>query len=205
MDENEIDNAKDVKIILLGENGVGKTSIINRYITNQFNPDVQNVTLGSNYFTKEIKNNSVNYRLKIWDTNGQEKFHSVTSLYIQGSNIILLVYSLDSKESFENLDFWYNTIKSSLDGKNYIFAIIANKSDLKDNVAVSDEEGKSYAEEKEAMFQKISAKEDGDGINKLFDNLIDELRKTNYQVNASIVLTKTHFKKKKKDKKKKNC
>ena len=202
MDENEIDNAKDVKIILLGENGVGKTSIINRYITNQFNPDVQNVTLGSNYFTKEIKNNSVNYRLKIWDTNGQEKFHSVTSLYIQGSNIILLVYSLDSKESFENLDFWYNTIKSSLDGKNYIFAIIANKSDLKDNVAVSDEEGKKYAKEKKAIFRKISAKEDGNVIDKLFDDLIDELRKTNFEVNSSIVLTKTHFKKKKKHEKK---
>ena len=202
MDENEIDNAKDVKIILLGENGVGKTSIINRYITNQFNPDVQNVTLGSNYFTKEIKNNRVNYRLKIWDTNGQEKFHSVTSLYIQGSNIILLVYSLDSKESFENLDFWYNTIKSSLDGKNYIFAIIANKSDLKDNVAVSDEEGKKYAKEKKAIFRSISAKEDGNGIDKLFDDLIDELRKTNFEVNSSIVLTRAHFKKKKKHEKK---
>ena len=205
MDENEKEDTRDVKIILLGENGVGKTSIINRYINNKFNPDIQNETLGSNYLTKDIKNNNINYRLKIWDTNGQEKFHSVTKLFIQGSNIILLVYSIDSKESFENLDFWYNTMKSCLNGKNYIFAIIANKSDLEENEAVSEEEGKSYAEEKEAMFQKISAKEDGDGINKLFDNLIDELRKTNYQVNASIVLTKTHFKKKKKDQKKKNC
>ena len=202
MDEIELDNTKDVKIILLGENGVGKTSIINRYITNQFNPDFQNVTLGSNYFTKEIKNNRVNYRLKIWDTNGQDKFHSVMKLFIQGSNIILLVYSIDSKESFENLDFWYNTMKSSLDGKNYIFAIIANKTDLKDNVVVSDEKGKIYAKEKNSMFKKISAKEDGIGIDDLFNKLIDELRKTNFEVNSSIVLTKTHFKKKKKHEKK---
>ena len=69
-------------------------------------------------------------------------------------------------------------------------------------MAVSDEEGKKYAKEKKAIFRKISAKEDGNGIDKLFDDLIDELRKTNFEVNSSIVLTKTHFKKKKKHEKK---
>ena len=79
-------------MILLVENEVEKTSIINRYINNEFNPDIQNETFGSNYFIKAIKKKNINYRLKIWDTNGQKKFHSVTKLFIQDSNIIFLVY-----------------------------------------------------------------------------------------------------------------
>ena len=205
MDELDSEDTKDVKIILLGENGVGKTSIIKRYIDNKFNPDIQNETLGSNYFTKVIKNNKENYRLKIWDTNGQEKYHSVTKLFIQGSNIVLLIYSIDSKESLENLDFWYNNMKSILDGDNYIFAVIANKNDLKDDGIVSEEEGEKYAKEKKAIFKSISAKEDGDGINKLFDTLINELRNINYEVDSSVVLTETHFKKKKKHEKRNFC
>jgi small GTP-binding protein len=89
-EKNKIET-KEVKVILLGETGVGKTSIINRFISNEFIND-NTITLGSSFSTKEIKKQNVNYKLKIWDTTGQEKFHSVTNLFIKGSNIINIRY-----------------------------------------------------------------------------------------------------------------
>ena len=96
-------------------------------------------------------------------------------------------------------------MKAILDWDNYIFAIIANKNDLKNNAVVSEEEGEKYAKEKKAIFKSISAKEDKNEINKLFDTLIDELRKINYEADSSIVLTETHFNKKKKHEKRTFC
>jgi len=92
------------------------------------------------------------------DTYGQEQYHSVTKLFIQGSNIVLLIYSIDSKESLENLDFWYNTMKAILDGDNYIFAIIANKNDLKNNAVVSEEEGENMQKKKMQYLNQFHLK-----------------------------------------------
>ena len=169
-DENEKNpELKEIKIILLGENGVGKTSIINRYINNEFRPETENVTLGSNCFQKDIKKNKDIYRMRIWDTTGQEKFHCVTQLFIKGSNIVLLVYSVDSIESFQKLTYWYDSMKEFLEEGKYILCIVANKNDLEEESVVTEEEGKKYAEEKNAIFKSVSAKEGGDCINNLFD------------------------------------
>lgn len=199
MDDDEKIETKDVKVIILGENGVGKTSIINRYINDEFNPNNVSETLGSTFSMKEIKKLNIIYKLKIWDSTGQEKYHSITKLFINGSNIVLLVYSLDSRESFEHLNYWYSSIKEILEGNNYILAIIASKNDLRNEAVVSEEEGKIFAEDKKAIFRSVSAKEDGQGINKLFDILIDELSQTNFEsITQSYVLHKKHLKKRKK-------
>ena len=95
-----MEKTKDVKAILLGESGVGKTCIINRYINNEFNESLE-WTLGSAFFLKEIIKGNIKYNVNVWDTTGQEKYHSVTNLFINGSHIIILVYSIDSKSSFE--------------------------------------------------------------------------------------------------------
>ena len=112
--EEEIQE-KDVKVIILGETGVGKTSIINRFINDEFNPDNDIETLGSTFFRKSIKRQNTVYKLQIWDSIGQEKYHSITRLFIKGSNIVLLVYSIDSRESFEELNHWLNILKAILD------------------------------------------------------------------------------------------
>ena len=131
-EKKEKEEIKALKIILLGENGVGKTSIINRYINNEFNPDNQNETLGSSFFTKEVKKLNTTYQLKIWDSTGQEKYHSITKLFINGANIVLVVYSLDLIESYNNLEYWISSVEESLAGKNYILVVVANKIDLKE-------------------------------------------------------------------------
>ena len=180
MDSNK-NEIRDIKVILLGENGVGKTSIINRYINDEFNPDGENETIGATFLVKELRRSNIIYNLRIWDSTGQEKFHSVTKLFIKGSNIIILVYSINSRESFDNLNFWYSSIKDIMEENNFILAIVASKNDLKDEEVISEEEGKKYAEDKKAIFRTVSAKEDGPGINKLFDILLDELTQINYE------------------------
>ena len=165
-----------VKIILLGEPGVGKTSIINRYINNEYNEDSPS-TYGSSFTTKVVIKDNRKYFVNVWDTSGQEKYRSVTNLFINGSNIVILVYAINSKQSFEGLDYWYNTIKEKLEGDNYVLAVVGSKIDLMDNEVVSEEEAKNFANSKNALFKLVSSKANPEGIEKLFNFLLDELIK----------------------------
>ena len=209
MEEEEKD-IPEIKIILLGDSGVGKSNIILRYYQNKFDPN-KNSSIGSNFITKEIIKNNMPYILNIWDTTGQEKYRSVTKLFVQNSNIIILVYSLDSKASFEALDYWY---KTSLDicekDTNIVYAIVANKSDLFDDeelCKITDEEGKKYAEEKNLIFKLVSAKVDKKSIDSLFDEVVDEYLKKNLNDNLLQDSFKIGSKKKgkKKNENKKCC
>ena len=171
---------KEVKIILLGNSSVGKTSIINRYIKNTFNMNITS-SLGSQNFEKVIQKGEETYKLIIWDTTGQEKYNSLTNLFINKSNIVILTYSIDNIKSFIGLDYWYNFIEEKLEKNKYILAVVGNKSDLINDKEeeVMEEEGKEYAKEKNAFFKLISAKEDPNGINDLFETLLDELINSN--------------------------
>ena len=196
--EEEIQE-KDVKVIILGETGVGKTSIINRFINDEFNPNNDIETLGSTFFRKSIKRQNTVYKLQIWDSIGQEKYHSITRLFIKGSNIVLLVYSIDSRQSFERLNQWYSSITNILDITKYKLGIVASKSDLRNEEVVSDEEGKELAKNMCATFRPVSSKENNNSVNLLFDIMIDELSKINFESRTeSYVLSKKNLKKKKK-------
>ena len=201
MGDNE-ENVREIKIIILGNSGVGKTCIINRYINNQFNPNSE-TTLGSSFSTKVIKKDKINYKLNIWDTTGQEKYHSITNLFIKGSSAVILVYSVDSLASFEGLNYWYDSIKEHLQGNDYILAVIGSKSDLiqDEEEVVSEEDARKFAEEKDAMFKLVSSKEDPEGINNLFSSILEELiKKKIVKANESVVI-----KNKKPAKKDKKC
>jgi len=202
-------NEKQIKVILLGDSGVGKSCIINRYINDLYDPNLES-TLGSNASSKLIKKDRVSYILNLWDTTGQEKYHSITNLFIKGSNIVILVYSIDSLSSFKGLDFWYKSVNEKLEGDNFVLAVVGSKSDLIENQdeVVSEEEAKKFAKEKNALFKLVSSKEDPDGINNLFESLLDELIKNNYLTeNKSYVIDKRNHKDsgKRKKYKKNNC
>ena len=204
-DDFDSDETKEIKVILLGNSGVGKTCIINRYVNNLFDPNSE-TTLGSTYSTKEVIKNNVSYKLNLWDTTGQEKYHSITNLFIKGSHIVILVYSVDLLSSFEGLDYWYNAIKENLAGNNYVLAVVGSKSDLiqDEEEVVSEEEARKYAQEKNAKFKLISSKEDPQGIINLFDFLLEELIRLNYMSisNSYRIKKKKH---KEEEKKKKKC
>ena len=163
----------ELKIILLGDVGVGKTNIISRYISGDFNQSL-NPTVGSSFGEKKIKKDGVTYLLKVWDTVGQERYNSITKLFVQGSHIIILVYSIDNLQSFQKLDFWLTFIKENLKDGKYILALIANKRDLFENELVTKEEGEKYAEQMDAKFALLSAKYDQQTIINFFETLLDE-------------------------------
>ena len=171
---SEKPSLREVKIILLGDSGVGKTSIINRYINNRFNPEMIS-SLGSKSNEKIVMRDNIKYKLIIWDTSGQEVYRSLTNLFIKGSNIVILVYSIDSLSSFEGLDYWYKSLLEKIEGDNYILAVVGSKVDLINEEVISEEQGKKYAEEKEAFFKLVSSKEDPKGIEQLFEKLLDDL------------------------------
>ena len=162
----------EIKLILLGESGVGKNSIIKRYYQDIFNPD-QESTLSTNFATKELVINNKNIKLNLWDTIGQEKYRSLSTYFLKETEIVILVYSITSRKSFNELNYWYNLFIDNI-GKNAILGVIGNKSDLISKQEVPDKDGIAYAKKHNALFAQISVKENKIGIDAFIDNLIRE-------------------------------
>ena len=100
------------KIVLVGESGVGKTCIINRFVDNVFDPSVK-TTIASSFSTRCEKYNDKLIEMNVWDTIGQEKYRSFTNLFFKNANIVILVYDITNKKSFEEIkNYWYKEAKS---------------------------------------------------------------------------------------------
>ena len=196
-EENEI----ELKAILLGDSGVGKTNLINTCVGLEFK-DVLNTTLSGSYIQKELTINNKKYLINLWDTAGQETYQSITKLFIKGSEIVIFVYDITDIKSFEHIEDWINICNEIIDNPNYLCGIIGNKSDLYLNEQISEEKAKKYAKDKNMPFAVVSAKENP----KIFENFIIDLIKGNknddYQINKngrnSIELIDKDSKKKKK-------
>ena len=163
------DNLPHYKIIFLGDQAVGKSSILNRFYQDKFEPDYQ-ATIGLDFHSKNTEINGTSVRLLLYDTAGQEKFKSLIPMYIRDANIILIVYDISIKESFAHTDYWVNETKE-LKREDAIFVLIGNKTDLEDKRAISTKDAENYATEKGFLFQEVSAKT-GDGIEELFTSKI---------------------------------
>ena len=176
----------DIKMILLGDSGVGKTSIIGRYVDDSFSNDEASSS-SMTYIQKKIKINNQKINLSIWDTVGQEKYRSLTKLFFKDTKIVILVYAINKKDTFDGLTYWLNLYKDSI-GDEAILGVAGNKSDLFLKQEVDEEEARKFAEDNKALFSLISAKENkpelDDYINKLVKNylkkygLISEEKKT---------------------------
>ena len=145
-----------IKVILLGESGVGKTNLINAFCNLDFQKysDSTSVSI-CNEVKYNYKNNT--YTILIWDTAGQEKFRSINKFVIRDSKIVIIVYSIDNRNSFQEVDFWINYTKENLGNDNYIMALVANKIDLFEDQAVPDEEGEEAAKKYGIEFIVTSA------------------------------------------------
>jgi small GTP-binding protein len=158
------------KMILVGESGVGKTSIISRYIKNLYN-DNQTSTLSPLNIKKNIIIDGYNLELEIWDTAGQEKYRSITSLFYKDALICILVYDITKKNTFEKMQQYWHFSVTENGVKGIILGVAGNKSDLYENEQVTEKEAKEYCDYIKAPFQLVSAKNNS-CINELFNDLL---------------------------------
>ena len=115
MTEEEDDQQIKIKVVLIGESGVGKTSIISRYISNSFNP-LQNPTTASSYTSKIVEiENGKKVKFELWDTAGQERYRSIARIFYQNTAVCILVYDITRKTSFEEIKkYWIKEVKSHI-------------------------------------------------------------------------------------------
>ena len=170
-------NVKDdfkLKIVVVGDSGVGKTNLIRRFIQDDFQSNSK-ATVGVEFFSKSFKINDNVFKIEIWDTAGQERYKSITAAYYKGAKGGLVVYDVTSKTSFDNVDNWVSEIKekASTDMKTMM---IGNKIDLKDERAVSTEEALEKAKLLELPLMEASAL-DSTNVKQAFYDLLKEMYK----------------------------
>ena len=167
------------KVVLIGDTSVGKTNILSKYLSNEFDPDSK-ATVGVEFGTKDfqIENNKV--KVQIWDTAGQERYRSITNAYYKGAKGSLLVYDITNPKSFENLDRWLSDLKSNGEDKISV-VLIGNKSDLENERKITLEQGKEKAAFFKLAFMETSAL-NGNNIEKAFNELITDVYKNHHDL-----------------------
>ena len=162
------------KLIFLGDQGVGKSCILNRFMNDTFTEEYQ-ATIGLDFQSKNVQIDNQDIHLLLYDTAGQEKFRSLIPMYTRDANIILLVYEVTSKDSFLHLNHWLNDL-TTVKKDEVIFVVVGNKTDLEDKREVSREEGEQFAKDNDYLFAEVSAKY-GEGFQDLFyKNLFERIR-----------------------------
>ena len=162
------EHVPNVKIVLLGESTVGKTSIINVVHGGTYIQD-QPTTIGACFYIKKVIVDNVPIKLHIWDTAGQERFKSISPMYFRDADITILVFAVNNLPSFNSLSSWYESIKDTCPIMPQIF-IFANKTDLSER-AVTQETGQQFANEIGAKYFEVSAKTKQDEIINIFDSI----------------------------------
>ena len=170
-----------VKVIIIGESGVGKTNIMSKYLKNQFMEDSK-ATVGVEFGSKLFNINGHNIKAQIWDTAGQEKYKAITGAYYKGSKGAFVVYDITKKDTFDSVDKWIHDLKSTGDPKMTIM-IIGNKLDLEHKREVLKEQGEEKARSFGCAFLETSAFS-GDNIEKGFEMMISEIFKKYEKENA---------------------
>ena len=140
---------RPLKILIIGDSNVGKTSILLQYTSNFFQ-ETHIATIGVEFKLKEIMLDNIEYKLNIWDTAGQERFKAITKSFFKAADGIVFVYDVTNKPSFENIKNWIKDAESK--ANDFKIIIVGNKIDLNDSREVSFEEGKNFAKKKKIVL-----------------------------------------------------
>ncbi len=167
---------ESVKVVLLGDGTVGKTSIVQRFAFDRFNED-QATTMGAMFISKWLDFPALGFGVKfhIWDTAGQEQYHCMASIYYQDAAAAIVVFDVTRPETLEGIKKWIEELKAK-GPENIQIVIVGNKSDLVEQQKVNIEDAKAYAEKEKAEFLLTSAKA-GFGINDIFTAIAEKLKK----------------------------
>jgi len=160
------------KVVLLGEQSVGKTSLIVRYLKNTFYDKVD-ATIGMDFQSKTVTLGDRSIRLQLWDTAGQERFRSLVNSYIRDAAAAVVVFDLTKRESFDSSTRWVDEVRSAR-GDDALIFLVGNKADAAEQRQVSTEDGQRRAKDIRAVFMETSAKT-GDNVPTLFQQLAEAL------------------------------
>ena len=196
-----------VKVVLVGDSGVGKTNIMSKYLKNQFREDSK-ATVGVEFGSKQFSVEGHQIKAQIWDTAGQERYKAITSAYYKGAKGAFIVYDITRTNTFETVNKWVSDITAAAD-KKITLILIGNKNDLEDQRQVTKEVGEEKAKELGLAFMETSACS-GENLDKAFQMMINEIYKkyqedvvgetqeSTVQQGKDITLDKTKGKQKKK-------
>jgi len=167
---DESDSNDSIKVILLGESGVGKTNLINISQGKAFNPNSVS-SISSSYSQSTLKYKDKEYEYVLWDTAGQESYRSLNQLFMKNAKVVIFVYAIDNKISFKELNYWVEAAQNEIEGF-CVKGIVGNKSDLFDNQQVKDEEAEEFAEKVGLKIKFTSALSDPNSFKSFLDELI---------------------------------
>ncbi|XP_074582229.1 ras-related protein RHN1-like [Curcuma longa] len=149
-------NSINAKLVLLGDMGTGKSSLVLRFVKGQFF-EFQESTIGAAFFSQTLAVSDATVKLEIWDTAGQERYHSLAPMYYRGASAAIIVYDISRMDSFERAKKWVQELQKQ-GNPDMVTALAGNKCDLEEKRQVPTEEVKAYAEENGLFFMETSAK-----------------------------------------------
>ncbi|CAO3677754.1 unnamed protein product [Umbelopsis vinacea] len=160
----------EAKVVILGSTGVGKTSMVVRYVQKTFSPNGTS-TIGASFMTKKLSVDNCKVRLQIWDTAGQERFRAMAPMYYRGAHAAILVYDITSEESFQDMSSWVEELKKNMT-EDLVIHVVGNKLDLANtHRAVPLRRTQEYVARalgSDCHTHEVSAKEDDGAIEELF-------------------------------------
>ncbi|GAB1599436.1 ras-related protein Rab5-like [Argonauta hians] len=160
-----------VKLVLLGDQGVGKSSLVLRFVRGKF--DTIEATIGAAYLTQTKTVNGRQVKFDIWDTAGQERYHSLAPMYYRGAQAAIVVYDITNKATFDRAQKWVKELRE-MASPDILVALAGNKADTADEREITVEEARKYAQEQKLMFVEVSAKS-GICVNELFSTLGEKI------------------------------
>jgi len=165
-----------LKLLIIGESGVGKSSLLLRFTDDAFDPE-QSATIGVDFKVKTITLNQDKIKLAIWDTAGQERFRTLTPSYYRGGQGAILVYDVTSRSSFEKVENWLNELETYSTNHDIVKMLVGNKCDMSEEREVSKDEGVQCARTHRMMFIESSAKT-REGVQCAFEELVEKVIQT---------------------------
>ena len=192
--EEEDNKSNTIKVILVGDSGTGKTQLITVSAGLEFN-STSLTTTSCSYVQIKVQKDNKEYKINLWDTIGQEKYRSLTKIFLKDSKIVIFVYDITNRATFESLKYWKKIIDDVL-GQTPLFAVVGNKNDLYLEEKVKEEEGEEYAKSIGAKFLCTSAKNESNAFVKFIEQMLDDYVATSFEKREKSILIERGNKKK---------